>query len=104
MQVTIFAKKCQSKEGKAFYKYLGTITNKATGEDVSVQVRFRESAGTPDPRKCPMNIVFDKKAANLSTREYVRDDTGEIKTAHTLWVTAWQEGPAYVDTSLDDYE
>lgn len=104
MLITVFAKKCQSSEGKTFYKFLATLTNTKTGEDLPVQVKFREAAGNPDPRKCPMNITFDKKAANLAKREYTREDTGEIKTAHTLWVMEWQEGPAYVDTSLDDYE
>ena len=104
MQIAIFAKKATTKDGKKFYRYLTTLTNKNTGEALTAAVRFREEAGSPDPRKCPMNIRFDKKMANLSTREYKDEASGEPRTAYTLWVTSWEQGAEYVDTSLDEYE
>lgn len=103
MKITVFAKKKQTSEGKAFYTYLSTLKKKDGSEKV-VQVRFTEEAGNPDPKKCPMNIEFEKASGNLSKREYTREDTGEIMEAHTLWIKRWSEGEPYVDSSLDDYE
>lgn len=103
MNLTIFSKKCTTRDGKPFYKYLSTLTKK-DGYTLSVQVKFREEAGAPRPDKCPMNIVVDKNDANLSNREYTRPNTGEIITIHTLWVAHWTQGEAYVDHSLDDFQ
>ena len=103
MKITVFAKKKQTAEGKKFYTYLTTL-HKKDGSELVAQVRFTEEAGNPDPKNCPMNIEFEKAAGNISKREYTREDTGEIMTAHTLWIKAWKEGEPYVDTSLDDFE
>ena len=103
MELTIFAKKRTSADGKKFYTYLTTMTKK-DGTEQTVAVKFREECGGPKPDKCPINIVVDKRFANLSHRDFVREDTGEAGTSHTLWVSEWQEGKAYVDTSLDEYE
>ena len=103
MKITVFAKKKQTAEGKKFYTYLTTLRKK-DGSELVAQVRFTEEAGSPDPKNCPMNIEFSKAAGNISKREYAREDTGEIMTAHTLWIKAWKEGEPYVDTSLDDFE
>ena len=103
MKITVFAKKKQTAEGKKFYTYLTTL-HKKDGSELVAQVRFTEEAGSPDPKNCPMNIEFNKAAGNISKREYAREDTGEIMTAHTLWIKAWKEGEPYVDTSLDDFE
>lgn len=103
MKITVFAKKKQTAEGKKFYTYLTTL-HKKDGSELVAQVRFTEEAGSPDPKNCPMNIEFNKSAGNISKREYAREDTGEIMTAHTLWIKAWKEGEPYVDTSLDDFE
>ena len=103
MKITVFAKKKQTAEGKNFYTYLTTL-HKKDGSELVAQVRFTEEAGSPDPKNCPMNIEFNKAAGNISKREYAREDTGEIMTAHTLWIKAWKEGEPYVDTSLDDFE
>lgn len=103
MQITIFAKRRQSNEGKVFYNYLSTLTNRE-GVDYPVQVKFREDCGQPKADKCPMNIIFDKKNANLTHRQYTNDETGEIRQAYVLWVSEWKEGPEYIDRSLDDFE
>lgn len=102
MEVTIFAKKRTMSDGKSFYSYLTTLTH-SDGSTLTVAVKFREDAGTPDYKKCPMNIIFDKSEANLSKRDYVREDTGEVGTSYTLWVSKWNEGSPYVDKSLDDF-
>lgn len=101
MIIAIFAKRCQTKEGKTFYRYLSTLTTK-TGEEWPVQVKFREDCGAPKPDVCPVNIEVTKENCNLATREYTVEETGEVRKARTLWVTAWNKGPEYVDHSLDD--
>lgn len=103
MEITIYAKKRNTAEGKTFYNYLSTLTRK-DGTNQTVSVKFRDECGNPRPEKCPMNIEFPKNAANLAISEFVREDTGEIGTSYTLWVTAWKEGTPFVDHSLDDFE
>lgn len=102
MEITIFSKRRHTKEGKAFYSYLSTL-HKKDGTDQIVSVRFREECGSPDGNKCPMNIKFDKDNANISTRTFTREDTGEIGTSHTLWISAWEKGSEYVDHSMDEF-
>lgn len=103
MKITVFAKKRTTRDGKPFYGYIATLTRK-DGSDITVTVKFRDECGAPKPEKCPMNIHFPKTAANLTTKEYVREDTGELANSHTLWVSAWEQGEAYIDKSLDDFE
>lgn len=103
MEITIYAKKRTTTEGKTFFSYLSTLTRK-DGTKQTVAVKFRDEAGNPKPEKCPMNIKFSTGAANLSTREYVREDTGGVGTSYTLWVSAWEQGAPFVDHSLDDFE
>ncbi len=102
MELTIFAKKKTTNEGKTFFAYLSTLTRK-DGTKQSVQVKFRESCGAPKPELCPLNIKIDKTKANLSSREFVREDSGETITSFTLWVSAWENGAPYVDHSLDEF-
>lgn len=101
MEISIFAKKRQTKEGKTFYTYLTTLTNR-DGVSVSAQVKFRESCAQPKPESCPRNIVFDKRDGNLSVREFT-NEKGETVVSRTLWISAWDEGSPYEDHSLDDY-
>ena len=102
MQLTIFAKKRRTGDGKTFYTYLSTLTRR-DGRNDTVAVNFRDSCGKPKPEQCPMNIIVDKTACNVSTREYVRASTGELCESKTLWVSAWTVGGSYVDTSMDEY-
>lgn len=103
MEITIYAKKRNSADGKMFYSYLSTLTRK-DGTKQTVSVKFRDEAGNPKPEKCPMNVKFDKGNANMSTKEFTREDTGEVATSYTLWVSAWELGTPFVDHSLDDFE
>lgn len=103
MEITIFAKKRTTKEGKSFYNYLSTLT-KIGGEKQTVSVKFREECGSPKAEECPMNIIFDKHDANLSKHEFIREDTGEAAYGYTLWLSKWAPGGEYVDNSLDDYQ
>ena len=43
MELTIFAKKRQSNDGRPFFTYLSTLTRK-DGEEIKVQVKFRQAA------------------------------------------------------------
>lgn len=103
MELTIYAKKRTSADGKPFFGYLSTLTRK-DGTKQTVSVKFREDCGNPKADKCPMNIIVDKTNANMTVKEFTREDTGEACNSYTLWVSAWEPGSAFVDHSLDDFE
>lgn len=105
MEISLFAKKRNTKDGKVFYQFLTTLT-KSDGTTETMRVAFRNIDGNdaPKPESCPRNIVFDKTDANVATSRYTDNNTGEIKERKTLWVSKWAEGQPYVDHSLDDYE
>ena len=103
MKIVVFAKKRNKLDGGIFYNYLSTLTNTKTGEVVTVQVKFRQECGMPDPHKCPRVIEFDKKAANMTKHSYTTED-GETRTRSELWVSSWKDAGDYVDNSLDDFD
>lgn len=102
MELTVFAKKRTTAEGKRFYTYLTQLTRKEDGEHVSVQVKFLEGLA-PKADECPINIIVEKDKANLAIKN-VKTDNGEI-VSRTLWIKEYtvNENP-FVDNSLDDYE
>lgn len=102
MTQAIFAKKKTTKEGKIFHTYLTTLKKK-TGEEIIAQVKFRDICGSPDPEKCPINIVFDRAKANMSVRQFTREDTGDIAEQYVMWVSEWKEGEPYKDKSMDEF-
>ena len=106
MKVLVFAKKRQTKDGRAFTAYVSKLTKK-DGTDLTAGVKFREECGAPTMEECPCYIEVDKANANLAVRdrEITDEETGEIKavTQYTLWVSAWERAAEkYVDHSLDD--
>lgn len=108
MKVLVFAKKRQTKDGRAFTAYVTKMTRK-DGTDLTAGVKFREECGAPTLEECPCYIEVDKKNANLATRnrEIVDEETGEVRDVvqYTLWVSDWDKSPEeYVDHSLDDFE
>lgn len=109
MELTIFAKR-KEKDGKKYFLYSTTLTRKDGGEE-RVSVKFREEAGKPDYKKCPCNILVDRKNMNLARGPrpdgkggFITDDNGEVINFTTLWISEWKEGSKYVDHSLDDYD
>ena len=104
MQSTIFAKKRTSKDGKVFNSYLTKLTKK-DGEEITVQVKFREECG--EPKNCPMNIVYEKHDANYTEKKetYVDPKTQEEKETvrRVLWISNWTQGEPYVDDSMDAF-
>lgn len=108
MKLAIFSKKRQtidSETGKArtFYTYLTTLVNKVSGEPLTVQVKFREACGAPDPDLCPCFIEVPQGKANLSWDKYTNDDGEEMEAAR-MWITEWEHAGDYVDHSLDEYD
>lgn len=103
MELTIFAKKRNTPDGKKFYTYLSTLKKK-DGTEQTVSVKFRDECGSPKPENCPCNIEVKRENINLTNKEFVREDTGETATSYTLWVSAWTDGSPFVDHSLDDYD
>lgn len=102
MKIEVFGKKRQTKEGKSFMSYFATI--KKGEQPLTVNVKFREECG--NPKKCPCVVEFDKKNANLSTKERsYKNDADEDVTVieNTLWISSYTESE-YIDTSLDDVE
>lgn len=102
MKLTVFAKKIQLEGKKSFVRYLTTLKRK-DGSELKVAVKFREECGEPKPENCPCNIIVDKAHANLNAQEYTAKD-GLPAISYTMWVSAWSEGEAYVDNSLDEFE
>lgn len=102
MELTVFAKKRTTTEGKHFYTYLTQLTRKEDGEHVSAQVKFPEGVA-PKVDDCPINIIVDKDKANLATKN-IKTENGEI-VSRTLWVKDYTvNAKPFVDNSLDDYE
>ena len=87
-----------------------TVVN--CGEEMKVQVKFRQDCGQPKGENCPCIIIVPKTAANLAENKFetseVSPETGEVKIEtrknYVLWVSEWKPGREYVDTSLDDFE
>lgn len=102
MEITVFAKKRKTEDGRQFYSYLAKLLKK-DGSALTVSVKFRDETGNPKPEKCPMNILVSKGDMNLSEQRYEREDTGESAISYTLWVSKWTQGAEYVDHSLDDF-
>ena len=102
MEITIFAKKRQTADGrKTFYTYLTTLTKK-DGSPVTCAVKFSGDAESPDPLSCPMNIVVDTANCNMAREDY-QDKNGDTRTAFRLWVKAYAAGSPYVDHSMDEF-
>ena len=105
MEITIYSKKRQTRDGKkTFYNYFSTLRRKSDGSELRVSVKFREDCGSPKGEECPQNIIIEKGNANLSKKELMREDTGEMYEVHTLWINAWRPGAPFEDHSLDDFE
>ena len=103
-EITIYSKKKQTKDGsRSFYSYYGRIRKK-NGEEIPVEVKFREPCTKPDGAHCPMNILIDKDGASLSQKEVTIAETEERKTVYKLWLSAWQPGGVYEDHSMDDID
>lgn len=102
MKATIYSKQRKTKDGRQFYTFLTRLVKK-DGEVITCAVKFRDDAGMPDPKRCPMNIVFDKKDANFAVKK-VELANGEPAENKTLWISKWAEGEPYVDTSMDDFD
>lgn len=104
MEITVFAKKAKSREGREFYRFLSTLVNKSTGEEVTCSVKFAGDTSL-DPKKCPCIITADKKDCNMA-KKHVRDaESGDSVTYYTLWIKKWsQSDKEYIDHSLDDFE
>ena len=75
MEITVFAKKKQTKTGKVFFTYLTTLKKKDGTED-KMEVKFREEAGIPDTFPC--NLVINREDCNVSKKLKNREDTGEV--------------------------
>lgn len=100
-QITIFAKKRNTKEGREFTSYLTRLKRK-DGTEQTMSVKFKNDG--PDLMDCPCNIEVERADMNISTRKYELDDGSET-IGYTLWVKAWTDSKEqWIDSSLDDFE
>ena len=100
VELTVFAKKRNTKEGREFTSYLTQLTKK-DGTTQSMSVKFKDEA--PTLEDCPMNIEVERCDMNVSKHKYETDD-GVEAIGYTLWIKKWSEGNQWIDTSLDDFE
>lgn len=106
MRINVFKKTKTTKKGKKFDIYLSKLTNKKTGEVMSVQVKFVGQAQSDIENsniKYPVTLDFDKANANLST-EVIETDSDETFIRNNLWITKLNKIEQFVDDSLTDFE
>lgn len=101
MRLEVFGKTRTNKDGKPFTTYLSRITNMKTGENISVQIKFRMTAELP--KEVPVVMNIDKTACNLVKEDW-KNEEGETGVKYVLWVTKVKSYESYVDHSLDDFE
>ena len=103
MEITVYAKKRQTRDGKeSFFSYLTTLKKK-DGSPCTCAVKFAAPAKNPDPLECPMNIIVRKEDCNMVVEPYTNDRTGETKDSYRLWIKNFEMGSPYVDYSMDDF-
>lgn len=101
-ELTIFAKKRTTADGKKFYSYLTRLTRK-NGETIVASVKFREDCGTPDGKECPMVIEVPDGCCNFNQSIYNDEASGMKLPSYTLWVSDWRALKPYIDTSMDEF-
>lgn len=101
-EISIFAKKRKTTDGRSFYSYITTLPRK-DGEHQTMTVKFK-TEDVPKPEHCPMNIIFEQDNANIARQTYNREDTGEPATSYTLWLNEWEPGQKFVDHSFDEFD
>lgn len=105
MEITLYAKRRTTADGKkSFFSFLTTLTKK-DGTPLTCSVRFTGNDNSePDPDECPMNIIIEKGDCNLSSEKYTDNKTGEVRDSFRLWVKKWSPGSPWRDTSMDEFE
>lgn len=102
MEITVFASKRTTKEGKPYSVFTSRLLNKRTGETFGVRVKFRDGSPMLRGDQCPCNIILQPGDSSLSPKKYEKD--GVERTSYTLWLSGWRMSPnAFVDHSMDDF-
>lgn len=102
MEITVFAKKRNRKDGKTFFSYLARLTKK-TGEVITATVRFRDTAPVMKPETCPCIIIVDKTNCQFSSK-LITADNGKEYISNTLWIADYAKSDKpYIDTSMDEF-
>lgn len=102
MEITVYAKKRHTNEGKVFFTYLTTLTKK-TGEKITAEVKFKESCEQFKADFCPCNITFERSKANFTCKTIPVKTTGETIISNVLWLSEWSMGSEYIDHSMDEF-
>lgn len=94
MQITIFSKKAEDKEGRKFNRHFAKINGEF------YDVRFVESRGAKEPKECPCNIEVQPGGVSVKVRKLTEGKhAGE--TFKTLYVYSYKDGAPFVDTSAN---
>lgn len=102
MQITVFKKLRNKKEGGTFDVYITRLKRK-TGSFQSMEVKCRKTCANLGVLSMPANIIIDTSQCNIAVREFVNSD-GELKKAYQLWIGGWEKSKdEYKDTSMEDY-
>lgn len=103
MEITIYAKKRTTSDGrKTFYSYLTTLTRN-DGSPCTCGVKFAAPAEAPDPLDCPLNVIIEKGDCNMAEEKYINSKTGEESIGRKLWIKNYKQGSPYVDHSMDEF-
>lgn len=105
MEITLYAKRRTTTDGKkTFFSFLTTLTKK-DGTPLTCSVKFSgKDNSEPDPAECPMNIIIFKEDCNLAQESYTDNKTGEVRDSYKLWVKKWIHGSEWRDTSMDEFD
>ena len=106
MEVLVFGKKIEKKDGGNFTTYLTTL-HKKNGEEIKAKVRFTGNAVALKQEETPCYIEVAKENANLSSKKFKSEKNGIVTEGvdNTLWVSAYTKlEKQFVDTSLEDFE
>lgn len=104
MNLTIFAKNKETKDGKKFVEYSTHIQRRDGTEQFAI-VKFTRGTSVPRQEDCPLNVIINKEDASLAKKAWVSADGEKHGMNYTLWVDEWTpdtENP-FRDTSLDEY-
>ena len=106
MEVLVFGKKVEKKDGTKFTTYLTTLRKK-NGEEIKAKVKFTGDAPALKQDETPCYIEVAKENANLSSKKFKSERNGIVTEGveNTLWVSAYTKlDKKFVDTSLEDFE
>ena len=94
MDITIFSKKTESKDGRKYNRHFTRIG------DTFYDVRFVADRGCKEPASCPCNITVQPGEISVKKR-VLTEGKHAGETFMTIYVYKYADGNPFVDTSAD---